>query len=1372
MLADMNNAPKTSLSAAQLAEKLEKSEAGRKKLRQAISILQEKLDATEKVLKINDSLRQECEQERQRAEGEKKKVEEERKLRSMLEKDSTVFKDQLTKVLQRLGAVENRQKSDKKEVERMRNEVKLSVEGVRAAAQVVDAMRSSFQSLENTLLEKVNAAFEEAHVASQAVKCVQSSLQSLENNAMKKGMLLQGSLPDNKLTISTTKHVSEKLVADIARLFHKEKKSHRKIEHQLAALKTVLKTGRSDGLISSDEGLSPEKLASSNKEKDKESRKRKSREEEDAPDWKVNKREKLVRSRVHRKDINRQKQARKHHNISSPCRVECQAISEMPGSLSHRPSSNDTPSNEYIEEALVEYRGSSNGNAHVQIQPEDDYELMQKERQNRLAVQKEEVDRGIIVGGQCIDDTFMENGGSSKGISYAQIQPEDDHKVMQSKSQDKLADQKEDLERGLTVSRSTVDVNISDVDTDEIEQDLDFDLDLSDGDDLEDDWWSGDRVLLSPTLPEIRSPVHHSPPPCREPSPFREFSRSSDLLKNADTTITAMAPDINSGLTHRIPLSEESVLTEAATASAKEQEGAVLHCDLEKLEASIEQVDDAMQRIPPVVCGSALQLGSFARVESETSSKFEGEDVVDIAMSQLVPHDCASNATELGSEPAGHQQARSVKSDQHAGIHVSCKSRKYDVDTLRVSEIVSISSSHGASSTLDSIPTSKLGLNICSSADKQEFEDQFDDKYGFEAVNNTTLDEISNFLEDLPPIPSAFANGVCMPSPPQVPCDMQMLDCTITMPRDSICPTHEEPTKGSVCTHVIDISQSEIGQGSSIQHAKYSRANSDKEISPTMQKPSVLAKGPRLQVASNSSTQSSQVTCVVCLLQAFNFDEVEVKLNVTAACIIAMEFKGYLSLMDSDMEGKQLQEALVLTRVSPDVPIQYLACSFISSIVDLVKLENGREFWSSKAKPVDAVVQALVAFIRKAFKEKANSFFDTTFTQLGRFLNEGKVILMTFQELKDPNQDALSVARVINGKNHLSYQYSEATLEDIHAGSKVLAALCQVLSCVTHLQNVVYEVLGWCDKDTMWLLTVFSSFASVCGHIAFVVEADDLLGHAICAIITELVSSVEQGNLRRVKDINNEAMKSLADVSSNLPKGWAALKDSLELEGKLSLEEVLLAVLAALHHILSSTHDSLVPLSQSVLKDKIPSTEHCKVDSIHTSKWVGTALSDRKDKKEPVPYEESEVPEMSKTMQEDVSICQGNVDLKSLDWRRWQRQYIEAVGALELIALFMGWEWTYNHLIIRCLWRMVVPGSAQVCVAGISHILSILARTRVNNDGRDLPGVAELKKILAHILQSTSSLTSKASTKHFAFPSPVAVDGNFEPARFTNPCHL
>lgn len=126
MPSDLKKPQVGSMSTEQLAEKLEKSEAGRKKLRQAISILQEKLAATDKVLKVNETLRQECDLERQHAAEEKKKAEEEKRLRCILENDNAAFKEQLIKISKRLGVVENKQKSDKKEVDRLRAEVSLS----------------------------------------------------------------------------------------------------------------------------------------------------------------------------------------------------------------------------------------------------------------------------------------------------------------------------------------------------------------------------------------------------------------------------------------------------------------------------------------------------------------------------------------------------------------------------------------------------------------------------------------------------------------------------------------------------------------------------------------------------------------------------------------------------------------------------------------------------------------------------------------------------------------------------------------------------------------------------------------------------------------------------------------------------------------------------------------------------------------------------------------------------------------------------------------------------------------------------------------------------------------------------------------------
>lgn len=281
--------------------------------------------------------------------------------------------------------------------------------------------------------------------------------------------------------------------------------------------------------------------------------------------------------------------------------------------------------------------------------------------------------------------------------------------------------------------------------------------------------------------------------------------------------------------------------------------------------------------------------------------------------------------------------------------------------------------------------------------------------------------------------------------------------------------------------------------------------------------------------------------------------------------------------------------------------------------------------------------------VSAVFKDKASIVLDTIFAQLGRFLIQGEAMLVTLHGSMNYCQDALSFARVFQDQKHHSHQYIEATLEDIHAGGKVLAALCQVLSCVTHLQNIVYEVLGWCDKDIMWLLTVFSSFSSICGNTAFMVEADDLLGHAICAIILELVASVEQECMRRAECAVSKATRSSASVSSNLPMGWAALKESLEVNGKMSVEELVLAVFEALRYIFSSTHE-------------------CSNNNTKPSD-----LSEEEAVKDPGPCEEVSI--ICKTVQKVLS--GRRVDAAPPGSKKWQKKYGEAVGALQLISQFM-----------------------------------------------------------------------------------------------------
>lgn len=142
----------------QLAEKLERSEAGRKKLRLAIALLKEKLDATSQALEVNEVLRQQVERERLNFDTERKKAENEKLLREKVEEENLTIKEQFIGVLQRLDFLESSYKADRSEFDRIRLEVKETVGAISSALQAVEATKSLYHSLERSIHAKINGA--------------------------------------------------------------------------------------------------------------------------------------------------------------------------------------------------------------------------------------------------------------------------------------------------------------------------------------------------------------------------------------------------------------------------------------------------------------------------------------------------------------------------------------------------------------------------------------------------------------------------------------------------------------------------------------------------------------------------------------------------------------------------------------------------------------------------------------------------------------------------------------------------------------------------------------------------------------------------------------------------------------------------------------------------------------------------------------------------------------------------------------------------------------------------------------------------------------------------------------------------------------
>jgi hypothetical protein len=56
------------------------------------------------------------------------------------------------------------------------------------------------------------------------------------------------------------------------------------------------------------------------------------------------------------------------------------------------------------------------------------------------------------------------------------------------------------------------------------------------------------------------------------------------------------------------------------------------------------------------------------------------------------------------------------------------------------------------------------------------------------------------------------------------------------------------------------------------------------------------------------------------------------------------------------------------------------------------------------------------------------------------------------------------------------------------------------------------------------------------------------------------------------------------------------------------------------------------------------------------------------------------------------------------------RIFLDMCRTLELVAIYLGWKWTYNELLVGHLWSMVTPGASEVTVIHVAYIVGILGR--------------------------------------------------------------
>ncbi|KAH7286322.1 hypothetical protein KP509_32G001100 [Ceratopteris richardii] len=922
--------------AQQLAERLEKSEAGRKKLRQAISILQEKLEGLEKVLKANEKLRQECEQERQRAESEKEKAAEERRLRSQLEKDSSTFKDQMAKVLQRLGAVENKQRSDRKEIERLRTEVKISVEGMHAASQAVNAVQSSIQIVESNLLGKVNAAFEEANNASKAVNVVQSNLQTLQSNLQDKVIEafeevrgssqavkdVQNSLHSLELRIAKqvaasseprfqlAGHVTEKLVDEISHLFNKERQSHCKIKRRLVKLKSAFQeTNKSYALSYTDKNAELEGFMSPNR-RDEGSQRKRLRAEEDVFERRVRKDRAfdmvIGSNAVDRLGLD---QSEMDQSMISPFSMEHQRIlDEKP--VSFCIPSHNTTSDDNIDTALFDHRSTSKLETRVQM-----VKAMEDNTEENLTKSMFKVGDRI-----CYNHMVMKNGADSEG------QCKDGTGVSQGRKKNLVVDKKDNAEETSPLYRSIAKACGSVTHVDDISHNNGLDHDDNSSDDSE--WkWPDDMVLLSPSLPEIPSPSHHIHASSAEPSS------------------KALDPNTDCYLQCNILESNACAVWNAVKSYGDDKTGAGF------AKSSDAQFDVNIIRSNDVQCDanyhSKCEVESFAgqkRNQNSDSVVQPGMEMTDNTSNESSDDTAVQNPHT--SEGTGFNSRVSViNTDDLISHEIGSAFQEPHAQSDLVSSIEEVSNAIAENHpVVDPFGVSMSGHSVGTGFNNQT-ERQLE-TFPLDAVGDVAISEINSFLDVLPPMLGSFQGEIRAT-------DRSVSDPTV--PNGGIC----KFGKASLCDQSMPALEGQLSTSHSsekivleLSSPVYGHYNIQETL-PLTSEPFNKIKG--------------HEPGDVFLLRCFELQEADAAVNLIATSIIVNDFGRHLA--DDDIEkGTILLQESMLFRVINDLPLPYVACSIISHAVCLARPEKGITEANSTVHIVDSLLQAYVAFISSSMR--------------------------------------------------------------------------------------------------------------------------------------------------------------------------------------------------------------------------------------------------------------------------------------------------------------------------------------------------------------------------------------------------------------------
>ncbi|KAF3777366.1 hypothetical protein EJ110_NYTH25706 [Nymphaea thermarum] len=251
-----------------------------------------------------------------------------------------------------------------------------------------------------------------------------------------------------------------------------------------------------------------------------------------------------------------------------------------------------------------------------------------------------------------------------------------------------------------------------------------------------------------------------------------------------------------------------------------------------------------------------------------------------------------------------------------------------------------------------------------------------------------------------------------------------------------------------------------------------------------------------------------------------------------------------------------------------------------------------------------------------------------------------------------------------------------APIDLIAGGSIILACICSAVDRSSFLLEASYSILRLCTKSPFWILTVLHSFSSVCGYWSFTQSGCRL----VASVIQSVVSLLERG------DKSREGISSLCELLiTDNDRTFPPCVQCPFAKGAMSMDKAIEVLLRELQDLALqfSVHESV-----SLLKKRSKPCLFCLEHLGHGS---------------------------------DQCVSSSSCNL------------VDAFSLVELLAFYMGWDWTYNK-VIPVIWKLLESSIADDFFAAVLILIGQLGRLGIDAAGYEEQGVEQLRCNLSEFL--------------------------------------